>query len=146
MSIASTCRTHFQVTGIEKNVFLSNDKICLSSCKKVFYQQQVTWKHCSIFSHIWPKTTTLSLKIYLFPLLCNVFHVVLLVLHTPPASSNLIYNTSQQYNLCLFLSHCYQPIWQFTRSPCYITITETLKLNAKTTAQNSDYGLQYEIV
>jgi hypothetical protein len=138
-SIASTCRTHFQVTRMEKEVLLSNDKICLSSCKKVLYQRQVTWQHHSIFSHILPKTTTLSLKIYLFPLLCNIFHVVLLVLHTPfSASSNLIYNISQQYNLCLFLSHCYQPIWQFTMSPCSTTITETLKLNAKTTAQNSD--------
>ena len=118
MSIASTCRTHFQVTRMEEEVLLSNDKICLSSCRKVLYLQQAIWQHCSIFSHILPKTTTLSLKISFFPLLCNIFHVVFLVLQTPsPANSNFIYNTSQQYNLCLDLSHCYQPRWQFTRSP-----------------------------
>jgi hypothetical protein len=61
MLIPSNCRTHFQVTGMENEVLLSNDKICLSSCKKVFCQQQVTWQHCSIFSCISPKTTTFSL-------------------------------------------------------------------------------------
>jgi len=40
MSIASTCRTHFQVTGKEKKVLFSNDKICLSFCKKVFYSSR----------------------------------------------------------------------------------------------------------